>query len=101
MHLDTVRASAAKLSRNPPFIQEKVVGYFFPGNDKPFRPPSRPPSASKQWNCSKPPPPRIDGHPILEGHPDYKATFERNALKNALGGYGDFSEKRVLFARPQ
>ena len=30
MHLDTVGASAAKLSRNLPFIQEKVVGYFFP-----------------------------------------------------------------------
>ena len=29
MHLDRVRASAAKLSRNLPFIQEKVVGYFF------------------------------------------------------------------------
>ena len=42
MHLDTVRASAVKLSRDPPLIQEKVVGYFFPENYKSF-PPPRPP----------------------------------------------------------
>ena len=54
MHLDRVRASAAKLSRNPPLIPEKVVGYFFPGNFKSFPPPQRPPSVSNQWNCSIP-----------------------------------------------
>ena len=42
MHLDTVRASAVKLSRDPPLIQEKVVGYFFPENYKSFPPPPDP-----------------------------------------------------------
>jgi hypothetical protein len=36
MHLDTVRASAAKLSRNPLLNQEKVESYFFPKNYKSF-----------------------------------------------------------------
>ena len=53
MHLDTVRASAAKISRNPPLIQEKVEGYFFSGNDRSLPPPKkRPPSVSNQWDCS-------------------------------------------------
>ena len=39
VHLDRVRASEAKLSRNPPLIQEKVESYFFLENDKSFSPP--------------------------------------------------------------
>ena len=31
MHLDTVRASAANMYRNPLRHQEKVKSYFFPG----------------------------------------------------------------------
>ena len=54
MHLSIVRASAAKLSRNPLLIQEKVVGYFFPGNFKSSPPPKDPPSVSNRWNCSIP-----------------------------------------------
>ena len=36
MHLDRVRASAANLSRNPHFIQEKVEGCFSPEIHKSF-----------------------------------------------------------------
>ena len=42
MHLDRVRASAAKLSRNPLFSQEKVESYFFPENYKSFPPQKTP-----------------------------------------------------------
>ena len=42
MHLDTVSASAAKISRNPPLIQEKVEGYFFPEMIGPCPPPPPP-----------------------------------------------------------
>ena len=41
MHLDRVRASGAKLSRNPPLIQEKVESYLFPGNYKSSPPPPK------------------------------------------------------------
>jgi hypothetical protein len=40
MHLNTVCASAAKLSRNPPFTEEKVVGYFPPEMISPPHPPT-------------------------------------------------------------
>ena len=53
MHLDTVRASAAKLSRNPLLNQEKVESYFFSKNYKSF-PPKTNPSISNQWDCSIP-----------------------------------------------
>ena len=51
MHSIPVKASVIKLSRNPPFIQEKVVGYFPPWNYKSF---PQTPSVSNQWNCSSP-----------------------------------------------
>ena len=53
MHLDTVRASAAKLSRNTLLNQEKVESYFFSKNYKSF-PPKTNPSISNQWDCSIP-----------------------------------------------
>ena len=43
MHLDRVRASAAKLSRNLPLIQEKVESYFFPEIISPSPLPKDPP----------------------------------------------------------
>ena len=46
MHLHRVRASVAKLSRNPLLVQERVKSYFFPENYKPF---PLPPSERSPW----------------------------------------------------
>ena len=56
MHLRTVRASAAKLSRNSHLLQDTIESYFFPKiiSPSPLKRPFPPPFVSRQWNCNIP-----------------------------------------------